>query len=103
MKTTFLSILLIAGMATYTLAQNPPAKKTEKTDKRPIHQGVKSGKLTKSKNLKEGVEALKKDKKLAKADSGNSNSEKKKSAKTKKQVKPSKEIYIQKHGQPIRH
>lgn len=103
MRTTFLSALLIAGMATNASAQNTPAKKIVRSDKHRIHQGVKKGELTKAeaKNLREDKKELKEDTKLAKADGRISKPEKK--VLVKEHTKLSRQIYIKKHNNRAKH
>jgi polyhydroxyalkanoate synthesis regulator phasin len=99
MKALFLSALMIAGMATCASAQTTPvAKAVEHSNKHRIHEGVKSGELTKAeaKDLHQDNREVKQDVKLAKADGKVSAPEKKVIAKEERHL--SKEIYHKKHN-----
>lgn len=101
MKTKFLVAVAIALGFSFNSA-NAQVKPRVKNQKERIHQGVKSGSLTKSeaKNLKEDHKDLHQDVKLAKADGKISKGERK--IIRKDENKDSREIYRKKHNARIR-
>jgi hypothetical protein len=102
MKTKFLLIFALV-LALGVTSANAQIRKHARNQHERIHQGVKSGELTKreAKNVKEDQKDLHQDIKLAKSDGKISRSERK--IVRKEERKDSREIYRKKHNDRERH
>ncbi|TDG37996.1 hypothetical protein EZJ43_02585 [Pedobacter changchengzhani] len=106
MKKKLLGLFLMGGITFGAMAQTTPATpatakagwKAEKSDRKRIKEGVKTGELTKAeaKDLREDNKGLKNEVKVAKADGKVDKAERRVLAKD--QSKFSKEIYHKKHN-----